>query len=50
MDTGLFIIILVAIASALYVFNRILDFITYKPKHIRKTDEKCCEFWGDKND
>lgn len=45
MDAGLFIVLLACILSVIHIFDRILDFVIYKPKHAKKEDE----FWREKD-
>jgi len=49
MDAGLFIIILALIATAVHIFDKISDFIIYKPRHIKKNNQDK-EFWEDKDE
>jgi hypothetical protein len=50
MDAGLFIVLLACIVSVIYIFDKILDFIIYKPRHIKKDKPKEDEFWSDKDE
>lgn len=36
MDTGLFIIIILVIITIVHIFNKIMDYIIYQPRHIKK--------------
>ena len=38
MDTGLFLIILTVIFTIIYMFNRIMNYIEYRPMHVKKKD------------
>jgi hypothetical protein len=49
MDAGLFIVLLACIVSVIHIFDKILDFIIYKPKHIKKNNQDK-EFCEDKDD
>ena len=43
MDAGLFLILVICAMVFIHIFDKIFDYLTYKPKHVTKTEDK--EFW-----